>query len=192
MYGPNVIYARGEESLKNAVINTCYNQGCDTNPGPTIRDVTIYAYGANAMVGTELRCYGGSTCYLHCWGDACESMEEYKCYSGANCYCDGPGCPDHVQPIVFSNAPTGSPVSSTLTCNDQYSCTDGVSANYISCNGAFSCGNMGTDPVIEAQDGIECYGHQSCDGATLRAGAGTIDCGGQWRYAFCGCHVVSC
>ena len=74
-----------------------------------------------------------------------------------------------------------------IKCNDQYSCNEGKSGYYISCNADFSCGNMGADPVFEAET-IDCYGSQSCDGATLTA-SGDIDCGGQWRYAFC---VVTC
>jgi len=91
IYGPNVLYARGENSMDGAVINSCHTQGCDQNPGDTARDITVYAFGKNAMSGSSLRCYGGSTCNVHCHGDACEGLQ-YICYGGAVCNCDGPGC----------------------------------------------------------------------------------------------------
>ena len=92
-----MIYARGQLALASAMINSCHTQGCDTNPGPTVRDITIYAYGENAMQSASLRCYGGSTCNLYCFGNACSAMASYQCYSGAVCNCDGPDCPIRVQ-----------------------------------------------------------------------------------------------
>ena len=96
IYGPNQLYARGELSMVNAVINSCYGEGCDANPGDTARDIVIYAQGQDAMNGATLNCFSGSTCDLYCYGDACLSMGDYVCYPGAVCNCDGTGCPQIV------------------------------------------------------------------------------------------------
>jgi len=80
--------------MSGAVINSCHSQGCDQNPSASLRDITIYALGRNAMTGAILRCYGGATCDLHCHGDACSDMMQFQCYDGATCNCDGPGCPE--------------------------------------------------------------------------------------------------
>jgi len=93
IYGPNALYALGEDAMKSAMINSCHTQGCDTNPGPTIRDITVYAYGSGAMSGSTLRCYGGATCNVLCHGDACKQFT-YSCYDGATCNCVGDSCPN--------------------------------------------------------------------------------------------------
>merc|ERR1712066_926492 len=46
------------------------------------------------MNGALLTCYGGSTCNLYCYGDACLAMDDFVCYDGAVCNCEGPGCPE--------------------------------------------------------------------------------------------------
>jgi len=93
IYGPNRVYALGVNAMQNAMINTCHTQGCDTNPTPTLRDITVYAYGSGALSGTELRCYSGATCDVLCHGDACRQFR-YNCYDGATCNCVGDSCPN--------------------------------------------------------------------------------------------------
>jgi len=131
IYGPNVLYARGELSMDSAVINSCYGEGCDSNPGDTARDIVIHAQGEDAMNGATLNCFSGSMCDLHCYGDACLSMADYVCYDGAVCNCDGPGCPVVVtmarkeeidELMVFHRAVMsegdGSSISSILSLNE--------------------------------------------------------------------------
>merc|ERR1712087_230000 len=92
IYGPNRLYALGANALQSAMINSCHTQGCDTNPTPTLRDITIFAYGSGALSGATLRCYSSATCDVNCHGDACRQFN-YDCYSGATCNCVGDSCP---------------------------------------------------------------------------------------------------
>jgi len=131
IYGPNALYGRGELSLVHAQINSCWGEGCEQSPQETVRDIVIYAQGQSAMIGATLNCFGGSTCDLHCYGDACLAMGGYLCFPGAVCNCDGNGCPMIVtlpgkektdELMVFHRAATSegedSQISSILSLNE--------------------------------------------------------------------------
>ena len=101
--GATAVMARGELSLNDATINSCYGEGCNANPGDNVRDIVIEAEGQNAMRGATLNCFSGSTCDLHCYGDSCLAMTNYRCYDGAVCNCDGSGCPQIVTVSMTEN-----------------------------------------------------------------------------------------
>ena len=88
-----MIKGSGESALIGATIYSCYGEGCETNPGDTVRDIVIMALGQNAMKYATLNCFSGSRCDLQCHNDGCLQMGEYRCYDGAVCNCDGEGCP---------------------------------------------------------------------------------------------------
>lgn len=106
--------------MVGAMIHSCNTLGCDTD-GSTGNDLTIYAYGDNAMDGVNIECYEGSKCYLHCFGNACSSIGINNgwggivCHVGAICKCDGPDCP---------YVPTGGPTAEPIENLEEYAFQD--------------------------------------------------------------------
>ena len=56
IYGPNKLYALGQEALKSAVMNTCFGDNCDKDPAATLRDIQVFGYDHKSLSSATLRC----------------------------------------------------------------------------------------------------------------------------------------